>query len=237
MKLNLKTKWFLDAVLFAAFILAFFLNLTGVVLHQWLGIAIGLFAAYHLIFHWNWVKAVTQRFFANLSSQSRMYYLLDAALLGGFFTIIVTGLIISTWLNLSLASFAAWKAIHVAASIGTLLVTLVKLVLHWRWIAVGARNLVAQPAVPAGRREFLKVAGAVGVASLAALAQTIPGLTSTSSSTTTQDTTSVAQAVSNTSSSSNTCQVICNRRCSYPGQCRRYVDTNGNNRCDNGECL
>jgi hypothetical protein len=31
--------------------------------------------------------------------------------------------------------------------------------------------------------------------------------------------------------------VRCNRGCSFPGQCHRYVDSNANNLCDNGECL
>ena len=33
------------------------------------------------------------------------------------------------------------------------------------------------------------------------------------------------------------CVVRCPNACFYPGRCRRYVDTNGNNRCDLGECL
>jgi hypothetical protein len=36
-------------------------------------------------------------------------------------------------------------------------------------------------------------------------------------------------------SSSNTGSVRCNRGCSYPGHCRRYEDTNGNNICDLSE--
>jgi len=34
----------------------------------------------------------------------------------------------------------------------------------------------------------------------------------------------------------NQCVVRCPNRCSYPGKCRRYVDTNGNGLCDLGEC-
>jgi hypothetical protein len=35
---------------------------------------------------------------------------------------------------------------------------------------------------------------------------------------------------------SRQCVVRCNKGCSYPGRCRRYVDTNNNRRCDLGEC-
>ena len=40
-----KTNWWVDAALFVGFIGAFFLNLSGVVLHQWLGVVAGVLAA------------------------------------------------------------------------------------------------------------------------------------------------------------------------------------------------
>jgi len=33
-----------------------------------------------------------------------------------------------------------------------------------------------------------------------------------------------------------TCVVRCNKNCSYPGKCRKYVDANNNNLCDLAEC-
>jgi len=35
----------------------------------------------------------------------------------------------------------------------------------------------------------------------------------------------------------DTCVVRCPRGCAFPGQCRRYIDENGNDLCDLGECL
>lgn len=35
----------------------------------------------------------------------------------------------------------------------------------------------------------------------------------------------------------SSCTVQCSHRCSYPGDCRRYVDADGNGRCDLGECV
>ena len=64
-----KFNWMIDAVLFIGFILLFFLNLTGLALHQWIGIAGGALALYHLITHWDWVEAVTKRFFGRTSSR------------------------------------------------------------------------------------------------------------------------------------------------------------------------
>lgn len=66
-----KSNWFVDGILFTGFLIAFFLDLTGVPLHQWLGIFIGTFCSYHLLAHWTWVKAVTRCYFGSTSGQAR----------------------------------------------------------------------------------------------------------------------------------------------------------------------
>jgi hypothetical protein len=171
-----KHNWLIDAALFSGLLLSFWLELTGVALHQWLGVAIAVGAGYHLLTHWAWVKSVTKRFFKQTCGQARLYYAVDAAVLIGLATIIVTGLVISTWLDLPLTNFAAWKTLHVSASIGTLLAVVVKIGLHWRWIVSTARRYLVPVAVPAplaasnglGRREFLRLMG--GVSTVAVIA-------------------------------------------------------------------
>jgi hypothetical protein len=44
-------------------------------------------------------------------------------------------------------------------------------------------------------------------------------------------------AVASQSTTSSACVVRCPNGCSYPGRCKRYTDSNGNNRCDWGECM
>lgn len=251
-----KHHWLIDAALFVGLLLSFWLELTGVALHQWLGVALGAGATYHLLTHWTWIKSVTDRFFKQTSGQARLYYVIDAIVLIGLATIIVTGLVISTWLNLTLTNFAAWKSLHVIASIGTLIVVVVKIGLHWCWIVSTARRYIyvgkvpghKQPipvAVGMGRREFLRLMGGVStlamiatVGAVNALKQTVASSTTSSapqavtSSTTISTTT---QATSNPASTS--CTVRCNKGCSYPGQCRRYTDSNNNGKCDLGECV
>jgi len=252
-----KTKWWVDAALFTGFIVAFFLDLTGTGLHQWIGIAGGALAIYHLVTHWSWVRAVSQRFFGRTSGRARLYYLIDAAIFIGFAAIVSTGLVISTWLSLSLTNYAAWLAVHITSSIATLLVVLVKLGLHWRWIATATRISLSQLAVAqrrpipvqqtagvkrVSRREFIEVMGVTGVASLFALTGATSGLKAlqgTADTEGTQSNTASSTSGNTTAASSSTsssCIVQCNKRCSYPGHCRRYTDSNNNNRCDFGEC-
>jgi hypothetical protein len=181
-----KTRWWVDAVLFTGFIATFFLDLTGVELHQWIGVFGSALATYHLLTHWDWVSAVTQRFFGKTSGKARQYYVIDGVMLTGFAVIASTGLVISTWFNLTLTNYTTWLTVHIAASIIILLVLVLKLALHSRWIASAVRGAFAlqapQPARlavapvraggrPVSRREFLEVMGVAGAASLLALIQ------------------------------------------------------------------
>lgn len=178
-----KSKWIIGVSLFFGFWISSMLDLTGLALHQWIGLAVGILALYHLLTHWTWIKSVTQRWFGRTSDQARGFYLIDAGLFAGFSLILLTGLVISTWFNLTLASYAAWRALHVTATITTLGLVVVKIGLHWRWIVkVGGRllhpdphparrqlpsNFITAP-VNTGRRDFLRLMGVVSAAALVA---------------------------------------------------------------------
>ncbi|HPH95131.1 MAG TPA: ferric reductase-like transmembrane domain-containing protein [Anaerolineaceae bacterium] len=298
---NAITNWIIDALLFGIFIILFFLDLTGLDLHQWLGIGAGALALIHLLRHRKWVGSVTTRLFGGTSNVCRAYYLLDLIIFGGFGVMIGTGLVISTWLNLALDNYEIWKGTHVLSSVITLLVVLMKVALHWKWIANVAGRFFKQPAQPTavpapvcqpaavknpGRREFLKVMGVTGAAAAFGLAgglrslsqlnlgnnsleqngsgqfqivtNTPSGAAVTSTQPTAASQTTVMQSTAAPSAATaatataepaavptatavpqpvTACTVRCNRGCSFPGRCRRYTDSNSNNRCDLGECM
>ncbi|MCX6030441.1 MAG: hypothetical protein NT169_14230 [Chloroflexi bacterium] len=288
-----KKNWLIDAALFVGFLIATLLDLTGLAVHQWLGIAVVALAGYHLLAHQQWVISVTQRFFGRTSGKARRFYLVDAGLLIGFTAIGITGLIISSWLDLTLATYEVWRVVHVVVSVITLGLVVLKIGIHWRWImTVAARHifpapqpagvsLAAQPVISQariGRREFVRLMGFVGATALfagvnalkddeagqattsVALAQTsgaaderpaaqaatpitptvVPGPTLVPTATAAAQASGAAAktnaANAATKSATTSCVVRCSKRCSYPGRCRRYVDTNGNRRCDLGEC-
>jgi hypothetical protein len=259
MRTTPRKKWIIDAILLANFLVAFMLDLTGVALHQWLGVSAAALIGYHLLIHWDWVKAVSQRFLGQTSDRSRLYYLLDVSLLAGFGAISLSGLFISTWLNLPLENFALWRGLHVAVSISTLILLLAKIALHWRWIVDVARRAVfagGVPALPAqgklqpapvvtSRRDFLKLMGIVAGASAVALigvvnddaAETVSAAAVSDSLDNASVGSTTALASAKTTTTTTACVVRCNKRCAYPGRCRRYRDANGNRLCDLGECL
>lgn len=365
--------WMIDVVLWISFLLLFFLELTGLDLHQWLGVAISAFAGYHLLLHANWVTSVTARLH-KAAGRVRLNYLVDAVLILGFGLMLATGLVISTWFNLNLDNYAAWKDLHVGAAVGSLAVLAAKIGLHWRWIVQGGQRildeiklginprLALQPRTTANaisRRHFLTVLTmtgiSAGVAATNVLAEDNPanaatpqpvtansaataggasankpapaqgsagntdpggrpargaagangapaapgasgttgaqaapsapsaaadttgvpstgsaagpasassgkavpgtsgstgttgstgstGATGSTGSTGTTGSSSASKPAtgttgSTTGSTAATCRVRCNKGCSYPGKCRKYTDTNGNKKCDLGECM
>jgi hypothetical protein len=271
-----KTNWISDVILFAGLLLSFWLDLTGVGWHQWLGVGLGLVIGYHFLAHWKWVEAVGGRLFGGGVRRARLYFVIDLALLAGFYLIGLTGLIISTWLGLELGNYAAWRDLHVWVSIATLALVVLKIGLHQGWIINTARRYFGgrkaagrEPALPArppaslehtqlvavpvrrraaagvsSRRDFLILMGTVGAAAIvstigvlhdpAAAAGT--ALDDEGRLTSLIEESSQSSTSQSASSSSEACYVRCDRRCSYPGHCKRYQDSNGNGRCDLGEC-
>jgi hypothetical protein len=249
-----QNNWIIDAVLFSGFVVMFFMNLTGVALHQWIGVAAGVLALFHLAVHWDWVEAVSKRFLGRSSGQARLYYLVDIGILLGMASILVSGLAISTWLSLPLGS--AWAEFLETGSIVTLLLLGFKIAIHWRWIVKTARRMVPPADVPAAgrlafqpvaasatmyRRDFLKLMGVVGAATGLALIN-VAGSSGEGSAQVSETQTESATNTQTTSTGQNSnlfCSTRCRkgRSCTYPGECHDYRDSNGNGVCENGECV
>lgn len=300
---NRKSNWVIDAVLFTAFTACFWMDLTGVAAHQWLGVGLFGLAIYHLLVHFHWVKAVSFRFFRRLKGTARLNFLVDLALFAGLTTILVTGLQISTWLALPYDRIRFAHHLHVQTAVLTMLALVLKIGLHGSWILqtpffkparlqIKIQNQpLPKPArlnpYNTGRRDFIKLMGITGGAALLSIAgvldalkdqgtlpepetvttqMVVPAAEAASSSISTPAAVQKAQAALGSqaeasspagsspqqavstsvassaieftpSNSPSSCIIRCERACTYPGHCRRYLDQNGNGRCDNGECM
>lgn len=188
MKTSLRLiKVIVGGTLLAGFLLAFFPDLTGLDGHQILGVGLGALALYHGLAHRAWIASIARRLAAP-PGRGQALWVLDALLAAGFAVIVSTGLLISTWLNLSIDALALWTDVHVVGSMATLALVLVKVALHWKWFvqamtldrpqrvatASGPTVRAARPAGPT-RRDFIGLMGVVGVAALAAGASVITG--------------------------------------------------------------
>lgn len=312
-----KKKWnrIVAAVLLAGFVLTFFIDETGLVAHQWLGVGVTALALYHMLLHRQWCKAVMNKSVSNLPLKTCSYGIVDAALLLGFAVVLTTGLIISTWLQLSPNSIVFWSDVHTVSSYATFLLVMVKLVIKLGFgknKVINSRQGIFQrsidfcaavlrkPTVPAlaagptgasaflSRRKFISLIGMAGITTYLAVnyfrftdeypkatespgkplpkitAETIKNETSIATAKPKSNTTGTIQkspapvpaasssreivtggtkappaAPGQTAVSTNatgSCTTLCGRSCTYPGECRRYTDRNGDGRCDFGEC-
>jgi len=189
MNLKKTVKIFANLALLVSFILTYFLDLTGLELHQYLGVAAAGILAVHVITHWKWIMNVSRRLFTKMSGRVRLYYLLDGMLLLAVFLITISGVLISTWLDILLPNYMLLRSIHIVSSIAGLLLLIVKMGMHWKFFTKTLnlfRFPVRKPPAAAAhtasmytRRDALKTIGvisAVGVFGLfkAASALAVP---------------------------------------------------------------
>lgn len=152
-KSSARTKLFLllDIGITLAMLALLSVALTGIALHEWLGIAFIAVLVLHLLLHWQWISGATLRWLRSLSWQVRLTYLVDVVLFITMTLVIFSGLMISEValpvMGLVSTRNFAWRAIHSASSNGVLVLVSLHLALNWRWIVAAAQRLfkIQQP--------------------------------------------------------------------------------------------
>jgi len=144
-KINtIKLNLFLDIGLALAFVVELQEHFTGLRNHELIGVTLGIAMLVHLVLHWKWVWNITKTFFRNLFHNSRLSYLLNAALLVDLAVITVTGILISRTLGLNLgvaqSAEMTFKSLHVLASNFSLLLVGTHVAIHWKWILSNSKK-------------------------------------------------------------------------------------------------
>lgn len=141
--------WIVDVGLFAIFLLMMNVPLTGIAVHEWLGIGVGAALVVHLVQHGNWVSTNTDRLTSATSFKNRLNWVMMAVLFLAFVSIIVSGLVISEvalpWLGIQTAYSSFWLWLHLFSVNVVLLTTAFHLALHWKWITNSFSRFVEQP--------------------------------------------------------------------------------------------
>lgn len=145
----LKTRFWIDALIFTWFLFALEPNITGDSLHEWLSIIAVAVLIIHFLFHWDWFLRTTTKFFQNLLHVSRLNYIVILIVFIGFVTIITSGLMISETVSpiigLYVASGRGWRKIHELSADLTLIAVGVHFALHWDWVKNTFTKLIIQP--------------------------------------------------------------------------------------------
>lgn len=151
---TLKNFW-VDLVLFLAFIIDWNLRLTGLTIHEWLGIGLIALFVYHILLHWRWIGAVTQRLTQRLPAVERIKYAVDLLLYLDIVALIASGIWISEvamrQLGLPLAASGFWRWLHFASADWALWLVGLHLALSWQWVVECTRRYLWQPFTQPGR--------------------------------------------------------------------------------------
>ncbi len=146
---NARVNLWIDAAIFAAVLVAFQPHLTGLAIHEWLSLAFGGAALTHLALHWRWVLNVAKRFFQKLPLQTRLFAVLNVALLVALVGVILSGMMLSEValpaLGITLAAGGAWHAIHSISANAIIALSVLHVVVHWKWILNAVKRYVVAP--------------------------------------------------------------------------------------------
>ena len=135
----------LDLALAIAFLVLLQPALTGLAIHEWLGLALGGALIGHLLLHWRWATSIARKWLSKLPFKTRVYTLIDASLLVAFLTIIGSGVAMSRAVlplfGLTGSTGSAWFVLHKWSSMLTLGLVGIKLILHRTWFAAVVKRL------------------------------------------------------------------------------------------------
>jgi hypothetical protein len=146
---SIKTNFGLDALLLLAFLIAAAPHLSGMAVHEWLGIAFGAAIVIHLLLHWQWIVATIKRFFSRMSRQQRINFVLNTLLFVDVTAIIFSGLMISRvalpLIGIETVRGGMWRQLHAMASDVAVFIIGLHLALHWQWIWSAIKRYLVQP--------------------------------------------------------------------------------------------
>ncbi len=144
-----KIDFWIDVILAVGFVVAYNARFTGLVVHEWLGVAFGVLLIVHILLHGEWVGRVTTRVFSkDLTIRERLRWLVDLLMFITMTTAVATGIMISEvvleqlgweWLG---DRNRTWRLLHARSSLWTIYLVALHLALNWNWIRTVTKRLV-----------------------------------------------------------------------------------------------
>jgi hypothetical protein len=144
-----KKKLILDLTMFGAFLAVSNPHLTGMSIHEWLGVSFIATIVTHLLFNWEWIVNVGKAFFRKLWHQSRLNFVVDTAFFIAMTGVLFSGLLISKsvlpTLGIQLDISHSWKSIHSMLSDASVILLGIHFALHWKWVMTNVGRYMVNP--------------------------------------------------------------------------------------------
>lgn len=157
MSVSNKTNLVFDFTAFLSFLVLANPDMTGMTIHEWLGVAFLAALLTHLLFHWQWIVNVTANFFKKLWHSSRLNYVVNLAFLVLMTGALFSGLMISesvlAFFGIHIEPNPVWSGLHHTTSDASIAVLGLHLALHWKWIVTNSTRYIVQPVLSLFRRQ------------------------------------------------------------------------------------
>ena len=158
--MSTKTNLTLDIAIFSAFLVASNPALTGLAIHEWLGVSFAAALITHLLFHWNWIVTLTRTFFKNLLHGSRLNYVVDSLLFVAMTAAMLSGIMISrnalATFGISLQAGPGWRSIHSLSANASLVFVALHFALHWNWVVSSVQRYIISPVLGLAQRPLTR---------------------------------------------------------------------------------
>ncbi len=140
--LRLQVRSWLDVTLFLSICLLETVPFTGLLLHEWLGIALAALVVTHLQLSWSWISGFSR--FAVRSPRSLVNYFLNLGLFASVSVAIASGILVSQHVipAFSRSSNPAWHSVHDSVSNAVVILAGLHLAMNWDWIAATSRRVL-----------------------------------------------------------------------------------------------
>ena len=131
--------FWVDILLFIGFVVDMNYHFTGLLIHEWLGVALIVSVVVHLLLHWKWITATVKRFFSKMAGIQRLKMGVDILLFLDVVLLMMTGLLISKEvmpaLGLSVSTTSRfWRVMHTTSADWMIYLIGVHLALNWKWV-------------------------------------------------------------------------------------------------------
>jgi hypothetical protein len=148
---RLKLTFGLDVTLLVSVCILQTVSFTGLVLHEWLGLAMVGMVLAHLLLAWSWIASQSRRLFTLQSVRARINYLLNLTLFAGVTAVIFSGILISQKAIPALTGTRAapdmdwrWDWLHNQFSQAVVLLSGLHLAINWDWVLAAGQKLFSR---------------------------------------------------------------------------------------------